>query len=76
MMLVGYDSWQVKMISNCRNNVRIGILVVDLVEKVYLYLITRALVQMLIFQDVDGGHLGLFGLNGLLASNWRQNQSG
>ena len=38
---------------------------VDLVEKVYLYLIPGALVQMLIFQDGAGGHFGF----GPLAKN-------
>ena len=48
---------RVKVIFNRTNTVRIGIVMVDLVEKVNLYLI---LAQMLFFQDVDGGHLGCF----------------
>ena len=43
----------------------IGILVVDLVDKVYLYLILGALVQTLIFQDGAGAHFGF----GPLAKN-------
>ena len=38
---------------------------VDLVEKVYLYLILGALVQTLFFQDGAGGHFGF----GPLAKN-------
>mgnify|MGYP006890273092 CR=1 FL=1 len=41
---------------------------VVLVEKVYLYLIS-VLFQTLFFQDVDGDHLEILGINGLLASN-------
>jgi len=63
------------VILNRINNVRIGIVAVEIMEKVYLYLIVGALVQRLFFQDVDGGHLRYFGLNGLLASNLCQNQS-
>jgi len=48
---------------------------VDLVEKAYLYLIVGVLVQILIFQDVDGGHLAFICLNGRLGSNRCQNQS-
>ena len=44
------------MTLNRKNNVRIGILVVVLVENVYLYLSEGAMVQQLPFQDVDGGH--------------------
>ena len=62
------DIW-VKMMFKRKSDVRIGILVVDLVEKVYLYLILGALVQKLIFQDGAGGHLGYFGQNDVLASN-------
>ena len=57
------------MIFNRIHNVIIGIVAVEIMEKVYLYLIVGALVQRLFFQDVDGGHLRYFGLNGLLASN-------
>ena len=57
------------MILNRINNVIIGIVAVEIMEKVYLYLIVCALVQRLFVQDVDGGHLRYFGLNGLLASN-------
>jgi len=42
---------------------------VDLVENVYLYLSEGAMVQKLTFQEIDGGHLGYFGLNGLLVSD-------
>jgi len=42
---------------------------VDLVKNVYLWLIVAALVQTLIFPNVDGDHIGFVGLNGLLASN-------
>jgi len=49
--------------------------VVVLVEKVYLYLSEGAMVQKLTFQEIDGGHLGYFGLNGLLVSDWCHNQS-
>ena len=43
----------------CRQpDVRIGIFVVDLLEKVYSYMILGALAQKLIFQDDTGGHLG------------------
>ena len=52
-----------------KNDVRIGFLMVDLVENLYLYLILGALVQKLIFQDGAGGHLGYFGQNYVLASN-------
>ena len=45
------------MTLNRKNNVRIGILVVVLVENMYLYLSEGAMVQQLPFQDVDGGHL-------------------
>ena len=61
------DIW-VKMMLKRKSDVKIGILVVDLVEKVYLYLILCALVQKLIFQDSAGGHLRYFGQNDVLAS--------
>ena len=48
-----HNIW-VKMMLKRKSDVRIGILVVDLVEKVYLYLILGALVQKLIFQDGAG----------------------
>ena len=66
---------RVKVIFNRTNTVRIGIVMVDLVEKAYLYLIVGVLVQILIFQDVDGGHLAFICLNGRLGSNRCQNQS-
>ena len=43
------DIW-VKMMLKRKSDVRIGILVVDLMEKVYLYLILGALIPKLIFQ--------------------------
>ena len=48
----------VSMMFKRQTDVRIGILMVDLVEKVYLSLILGALVQKLIFQDCSGGHFG------------------
>ena len=60
--------WVKKMLKR-KNYIRIGILLVELVGKVYLYLILGALVQKLIFQDGAGGHLGYFGQNDVLASN-------
>ena len=64
------DIW-VKMMLKRESDVRIVIRVVDLVEKVYLYLILCALIQkLIIFQDGDGGHLGYFGQDDVLASNW------
>ena len=50
----------VKVIFNRTNTVRIGIVMVDLVGKMNLYLIVGVLAQMLFFQDVDGGHLVCF----------------
>ena len=47
-----------KMVFERQIDVRIGILVVYLVEKVYLYFILDALVQKLIFQNGAGGHFG------------------
>ena len=41
----------VKMMSKRQTDVRIGILVVDLLKKEYSYMILGALVQKLIFQD-------------------------
>ena len=64
LMAAILDIW-VKMILKRKSDVRIGILVIDLVEKVYLYLILGTLVQKLIFQDGAGGHLGYFGQNGV-----------
>ena len=68
------DIW-VKMMLKRKSDVRIGVFVVDLVEKVYLYLILGALIQKLFFQDGAGGHLGYFGQNDVLASNWCQNRN-
>ena len=62
------DIW-VKMMLKRKSDVRIGILVVDLVEKVYLYLILGALIHKLFFQGGAGGHLGYFGQNDALSSN-------
>ena len=66
---------RVKVILNRKYNVRLRIVMVNLVENVNICLIVGTLVQTLFFQDVDGGHLGYFGLNGLLASNRCQNNS-
>ena len=60
------DIW-VEMMLKRKSDVRIGILVVYLVEKAYLYLILGALVQKLIFEDGAGGHLGYFGQNDVSA---------
>ena len=46
-----------------QNDGRIGILVVYLVKKVYLYLILYALVQQFVFQGGAGGHVWYFGQN-------------
>ena len=62
------DIW-VKMMQLGKSDVRIGILVVDVVEKLYLYLILCALVQKLIFQDGSGGHLGYLDQNDVLVLN-------
>jgi hypothetical protein len=56
-MAVILNFW-VEMMSNIQTDVIIGILVVDLSEKVYSYMILGALVQKLIFQDGASGHLG------------------
>ena len=66
---------RVKMMLKRKSDVRIGILVVDLVAKVYLYLILGALIQKLFFQDGASGHLGYFGQNDVLASNLCQNRN-
>ena len=58
MVLAAILDILVKMMFYHQTDVRIGILVVDLVEKVYLYLILGALVQTLIFKDGAGGHFG------------------
>ena len=58
------DIW-VKMMLKRKSNIRIGILVVELVEKMYLYLILGALAQKLFFQNGASGHFGL----GPLAKN-------
>jgi len=55
----------VKMIFQQQNDVRIGILVVDIVEKMYLNLILAALVRKSIFKNDVGGHFGF----GPLAKN-------
>ena len=60
---------RVKMMLKRKSDVRFGILVVDLMAKVYLYLILGALIQRLFFQDGTGGHLGYFGQNDGLVSN-------
>ena len=62
------DIW-LKMMLKPKSDFRIGILVVDLVEKVYLYLILGAVIPKLFFQDGTGGHLGYFGQNDVLAPN-------
>ena len=49
MVLAAILDILVKMMFQRKTNVRIGILVVDLVEKVFLYLTLGALVQKLIF---------------------------
>ena len=51
MVLVAILDILVKMMLKHKTDVRIGILVVALVEKVYLYLILAALVQKLFFQN-------------------------
>ena len=53
------------MMSQRQTDVRIGTLVVDLPQNVYLYIYVGALVQTQIFQDGVGGHLGF----GPLAKN-------
>ena len=52
------DIW-VQMMLKRKSDVRIGILVVDLVEKVYLYFILGALIQKLFFQDGAGAILDI-----------------
>ena len=54
-----------KMVSERQIDVRIGIIMVYLVEIVYLYLIVAALVQKLIFQNGASGHFAF----GPLAKN-------
>ena len=56
MVLAAILDILVKMMFKRQTDVIIGILAVDLVEKVYLYLILGALVQKLIFQHGAGGH--------------------
>ena len=56
---------RVKMILNRKSDVRIGILVVDIVENMYLNLILAALVRKSIFKNDVGGHFGF----GPLAKN-------
>jgi len=56
---------RVKMIINRKSDVRIGILVVDIVENMYLNLILAALVRKSIFKNGIGGHFGF----GPLAKN-------
>ena len=56
---------RVKMILNRKSDVRIGILVVDIVENMYLNLILAALVRKSIFKNGIGGHFGF----GPLAKN-------
>ena len=63
------DIWVKMMLTRIKSDVRIGILVVDFVVQVYLYLILGALVQKLIVQDGAGGHLGYLGQNDVLASD-------
>jgi len=46
------------MIFQQQNDVRIGILVVDIVENMYLNLILPALVRKSIFKNGVGGHFG------------------
>ena len=58
MVLAAILDILVKMMFQRKTNVRIAILVVDLVEKVFLYLTLGALVQKLIFLDGAGGHFG------------------
>ena len=53
------------MIFQQQNDVRIGILVVDIVENMYLNLILPALVRKSIFKNGVGGHFGF----GPLAKN-------
>ena len=65
----------VKMMLKRKSDVRIGILIIYLVKRVYLYLILCAQIQKLIFQDGAGGHLGYFGQNDVLASNRCQNRN-
>ena len=55
----------VKMIFQQQNDVRIRILFVDIVEKMYLNLILAALVRKSIFKNGVGGHFGF----GYLAKN-------
>ena len=55
----------VKMIYQQQNDVRIGILVIDIVEKMYLDLILADLVRKSIFKNGFGGHFGF----GPLAKN-------
>ena len=61
-----FDMW-VKMMFYRQTDVRFDILVVDLAEKVYLYMILSALVKKLIFRDGAGGHLGYLGQNDVIA---------
>jgi len=55
----------VKIIFQQQNDVRIRILFVDIVEKMYLNLILAALVRKSIFKNGVGGHFGF----GYLAKN-------
>ena len=57
----------VKMMSKCQNDVRITILMVNLPQKVYSYIILGALVKMILFQDGAGGH---FGFGKRMSRNW------
>ena len=54
----GHLGYWVTMMLQRQTDGRVGILMVDLLEKVYSYMILGALVQKLIFQDGTGGHLG------------------
>jgi len=56
----GHLGYWVKMMLYRQTDLRIGFLVVDLLEKVYSYMILGALVQKFIFQDGAGGHLGFW----------------
>ena len=47
----------IKMKSQRQINIWFGILVIQFIEKMYLYKVIGALVQNLIFQDGVGGHL-------------------